>query len=255
MSARATVLPRRAAFRRALAVGGTLVVATAAIGLLHTPLGRPVLVGLARLTGLGGGCPAARVTAAEVDRLRHIGLVTVRGTERAPARPALGFRLDETTVAEAEAWATRSGVTCTTAKHGLVSLHCQSVAAEQLPDAAAGDRRAPGAELRTIEDLALTFDPGGRLIAVDGFSRGVPLEIAAAVYAASTERLGSALARPDGASPEQEPAERSPTLAEVARTPLLTATRRFRFADYVAILSVSHLPSGIAVREQYLSGS
>jgi hypothetical protein len=38
------------------------------------------------------------------------------------------------------------------------------------------------------------------------------------------------------------------------RTPGATVRARYRFDDYVAIISASHLSSGVAVREQYLSG-
>jgi hypothetical protein len=227
--------------RRTLGVAGVLVVATMAIGLLHTPLGRPLLGHLAWLAG----CPAARVTAAEVDRLRQTGLASVRGTGRAPARPALGFALDRTASGDVEAWAVRAGVSCTTRKRGLVSLHCANVPRGVLPGAADGGAGHAGPE--TIEDLAFTFGPSGQLVSVDAFSRGVPVQAAAEALASTTRQLGALL----GGSAEPEGGV---TLAEVERTPMLTARRRFRFADYVAIVSVSHLASGIAVREQYLSG-
>jgi hypothetical protein len=235
-------VPSRIA-RRALGVGGVLVVGTLAIGLLHTPLGRPLLGHLAWLAG----CPAARVTAADVDRLRQTGLASVRGTGRAPARPALGFALDRTISADVEAWAVRAGVSCTARTRGLVSLHCTDVPRGALPDAADGppEHAGPG----TIEDLSFTFGPSGQLVSVDAFSRGVPVQAAAEVLSSTTSRLGALL----GGSSSAEP-EGGVTLAQVERTPMLTARRRFRFADYVAIVSVSHLASGIAVREQYLSG-
>jgi hypothetical protein len=233
-------VPSRIA-RGALGVGGVLVAATLAIGLLHTPLGRPLLGHLAWLAG----CPAARVTAAEVDRLRQTGLASVRGTGRAPARPALGFALDRTTSGDVQAWAVRAGVSCTTRTRGLVSLHCSNVSRGALPGVAEGSAEHAGTE--TIEDLAFTFGPSGQLVSVDAFSRGVPVQAAAEALASTTGRLGALL----GGSPEPEGGV---TLAEVERTPMLTARRRYRFADYVAIVSVSHLASGIAVREQYLSG-
>jgi len=236
-------VPSRSA-RRALGVAGVLVVATLAIGLLHTPLGRPLLGHLAWLAG----CPAARVTAAEVDRLRQTGLASVRGTGRAPARPALGFALDRTVSGDVKAWAVGAGVSCTARTRGLVSLHCTDVPRGALPGAADGGG-AGHAGPETIEDLAFTFGPSGQLVSVDAFSRGVPVQAAAEALASTTSRLGALL----GGSSSVQP-EGGVTLAEVERTPMLTARRRFRFADYVAIVSVSHLASGIAVREQYLSG-
>jgi hypothetical protein len=171
----------------------------------------------------------------------------VRGTGRAPARPALGFALDRTTSGDVQAWAVRAGVSCTTRTRGLVSLHCGNVSRGALPGA--GDDGAEHAGPETIEDLAFTFGPSGQLVSVDAFSRGVPVQAAAEALGSTTSRLGALL----GGSAAAEP-EGGVTLAEVERTPMLTARRRFRFADYVAIVSVSHLASGIAVREQYLSG-
>jgi hypothetical protein len=228
--------------RRSLVAGGVLFTATLAIGALHTPWGRPLL---ARL----GGCPAARVSATDVDHLRLAGLAGIRGNAPAPARPALGFELDRTTSGDVEAWAARSGVVCVTKKRGLTSVDCQNVSRGVLPSATGssggGDR---GAELETIEDLALTFNPAGRLVSVDAFTRGVPVTRADQAFSAASQHLGNLLG-----APSEHDAHL--TVADIARAPLVTTRQRFRFSDYVAILSVSNLSSGLAVREQYLSAA
>ncbi len=99
-----------------------LLVATVGIGLLHTSWGRPLLMRL-------GGCPAARVSPAEVDRLRLSGFhaVALPGSLRAPARPALGFALEQTTRADVREWAARAGVACEARERGLLSLRCRRV--------------------------------------------------------------------------------------------------------------------------------
>jgi hypothetical protein len=230
---------RRRLVRWGLGTGGGLLILTAAIGLLHTPWARPLL---ARI----GGCPVSRVSAAQADALRLRGLArTLTGSRPAPLRPALGFALDRTTAADVTRWAATARVACRPKHIGLLTLHCAGVPRAALPtrDRPAG---AVTAELpATIEDLAFTFSPTGRLVSVDAFTRSVPAGEARAAYAAATADLGAALGAPTdeagGAAPE--------SLALFAG-----ARRRYRFSDYAAILSLSRLPSGLAVREQYLSG-
>jgi hypothetical protein len=220
-----------------------LLLATAGMGLLHTSWGRPLLMRL-------GGCPAARVSPAEVDRLRLSGFhaVALPGSLRAPARPALGFTLEETTPADVRAWAARAWVRCEARERGLLSLRCRQVPRGRLPGAASG---VAGGHVPAggpaIDELALTFSPGGRLVSVDAFTPRLLPSDAAAAYGAATARLQAWLGPPadeigDGAG------------ASLASAPLATARARFRFDDYVAIVSASNLSSGVAVREQYLTG-
>jgi hypothetical protein len=219
-----------------------LLVATAGIGLLHTSWGRPLLMRL-------GGCPAARVSAAEVERLRLTGFhaVALPGSLRAPARPALGFALEETTPADVRAWAARAGIQCEARERGLLSLRCRQVPRDRLPGVArAGAGGGAGAGAPPIDELALTFAPSGRLISVDAFTPGLPPGDAAASYRAATAGLQAWLGPPAD--------EIGAGAAALASAPLATARARFRFDDYVAIVSASNLSSGVAVREQYLTG-
>jgi hypothetical protein len=225
---------RRRLWRWTVGTGVTLLVATAAIGALHTSWGRPLL---ARI----GGCPAMRATAKDVDALRMRGLAGVRGTQPAPARPALGFALDHTGPADVAAWAAAAHVACSDKKRGLLSVHCANVPRSSLPAGASAT-----AEPQTIEDLAFTFDPRDRLISVDAFTRSLAPSTAAAGYLASSDRLRTSL----GAPTDEAGTSDADTLALFA-----ASRRRYRFSDYVAIVSLSRLPSGLAVREQYLSGS
>ncbi len=220
----------------------TVLLATAGVGLLHTSWGRPLLMRL-------GGCPAARVPAAEVDRLRVSGFHAIQGAIRAPARPALGFLLEETTPDDVRAWAARARVACEARERGLLSLRCRQVPRARLPDAtrAANPSGAPKAEQPVIDELALTFTPSGRLISVDAFTPRLPAGGAASSFAAATARLQACWGRRPTSSGDSTP-------AALVRTPLATARARYRFEDYVAIISASNLSSGVAVREQYLSG-
>jgi hypothetical protein len=229
-----------------LYAGTFVTVVTAAIGLMHTSAGAPIL---ARL----GGCPAMGVSAAEVNALRLRGVSGLRGTRPAPTRPALGFVLDHTTPADVEAWAVRAGVRCTSKKRGILLLSCKNVPRAALPEATGEPSQpveaAPAADRpRVIEDLALSFDPREHLISIDALTRSLPAVNAAAAFSSSDARLAALL------GPATETAGDSQA-SQLARTPLATSLRRYRFSDYIAIVTVSNLPSGLAVREQYLSGS
>jgi hypothetical protein len=240
----ATAAFRPSRGRWSVRTGLALLVATAGIGLMHTPWGRPLLMGL-------GGCPAARVSPADVERLRVSGFHAVagQGTLRAPARPALGFQLDQSTPDDVRAWAARAGVACEARERGLLSLRCHQVPRDRLPEAPAASGRPgePGASSTAIEELALTFAPSGRLISVDAFTPRLPASGAAVSFGAATARLQTQLGPPSDQIGDA-------TAAALERVPLATARARYRFDDYVAIISASNLASGIAVREQYLSG-
>jgi hypothetical protein len=163
---------------------------------------------------------------------------TVDGARPARLRPALGFALDRATPADVLGWAAREHVSCAEKKRGLLALHCASVPRSRLPSAGQGTAM--------IEDLAFTFDPSNRLVSVDAFTRQLPEDTASAAYASSSAGLMASLGDPS----DQAGGDSAKTV------PLFGASRRrYRFSDYVAILSLARLPNGLAVREQYLSGS
>lgn len=237
MTSQASVLAARRPSRGRLSVraGLAILVATAGIGVLHTPWARPLLM-------LFGGCPAARVSPGDVDRLRLSGFRALQGTARAPARPALGFQLGQSTPADVRAWAAAAGVICETRERGLMAVRCRRVPRARLPEA-----MSVGASSPIIDELALTFAPSGRLISVDAFTPRLAAGGAAASFESATARLQAQLG---------PPADRvgDPAASALDRAPLATVRARYRFDDYVAIISASHLSSGVAVREQYLSG-
>src|SRR5215831_18986741 len=87
---------------RGLAVAGGLLLA---LGVLHTPVGQPLL---ARLSGGSGGCPVglANATPEKLEEARVNGLKSLpRGETRAPVRPALRFTLLATARTNVLAWA------------------------------------------------------------------------------------------------------------------------------------------------------
>ena len=120
----------------AMVAAGTVLVATGLVGLAHAPFARSFLMSL-------GGCPVAgaRMTpeVAEHARQMALGVERPRVDEQsseisvsAPARPALGFALDATTLQEVRAWARRESADCEDTRPGLVT--CSSVRPEALGD-------------------------------------------------------------------------------------------------------------------------
>jgi len=215
-----------------IAVAATIAVATAIIGWMHTPGARPIL------RRLGIPCPVNSVTSEQVSHLREIGLSGMRGPAPAPARPALGMILDGTTEKEAMAWATANAVQCDSVVHGYRFLRCRGFPAKAL-----------GAGGPAVSELWLSFGTAGTLIGVDVYRRGLDEPGERAVWAEATGKLKSQLGDP--AVHFGDPAPSS-----LLATSLQSARVQYRYSDYVATVTAVNLPhAGLAVREQYLSGT
>ena len=213
-----------------VAVGAT---AFALIGFLHTKSGRPLLMNLAAL----GGCPvAAKVTPDQIETARRASVAKDRGIAVAPSRPALGFVLDRTTMADALAWAAKSGVRCTEKRPGL--LRCAEV-----PSAAVGRPELEG----TIEDLALGFAPSGFLVNVTTLRRGLQPADASRVSENIAATLRFELGPPTHAEGPLDP-------AYLGGNVLATSTLQYRYRDYLADVATANLSaSGVVIREQYVT--
>jgi len=99
--------------------------ATLAIGALHLPAAKPLLLLLT-----GGSCPIGEeLSPAARDDARALSVATVRGESRAPSRPALGLTLGVSTRAEGEAWGATRGFRCAPASGGL---RCEGAAGEDV---------------------------------------------------------------------------------------------------------------------------
>ena len=218
---------RRALFAAAAVAGGV----TAAIGLLHTPAGRP-LIGR-----LGMSCPARRASPDAAEALRQRGIAALRGTARAPARPALGLLLDRTRAAEVLAWARGRGVTCVMRERPSVLVTCTNVPLAAL---------WPGRPAGTLDELDFAFAPDGRLISVDSLRRALSGAEASRLFDERARDLYAML------GPGAERAGDS-TATALAGAPMRTALLRYRFSDYVATVTAVNLDGRIALREQYQS--
>src|SRR5262249_4844409 len=101
--------------------GGALGAATLVVGLLHLPAARPLLA-------LVGACPVGHESASEIEEARGLALRSLRGSQPAPARPALGFTLERTTEAEVREWARTRGIPCESSREATL-LVCSAVTA------------------------------------------------------------------------------------------------------------------------------
>lgn len=211
-----------------LTLGGLIVLG----GLAHLPAARPLLARFG-----GAFCPVRTASAAEVAAVRGPALAALRGEANAPSRPALGLRLDATTADHVRGWAEHHGVSCVAPPRTPHTLACTDVAPEAL-----GLPASHG----PVPDVALAFDANGALVAVDALRRGLGPRDAAAAGAALVGRLSAELGPPSERAGEWTAAHLD--------GPLHTSVVRFRFRDYVATVTATHVPgTGVILREQYLS--
>jgi hypothetical protein len=219
--------------RRALVAAGALALATAGIGVLHMPFARGLLMRV-------GGCPmaGARMTPREMENGRRIALADERGPAAAPARPAVGFALDTTSLAEVHAWADHDAVRCEDRHPGLVICTKVPPAAVGLPDAEG-----------VIDELALGFNE--RNLLVNETTMRVHLtpegaeRTAHAIVGALRGKLGAGKSLGDFGARHLS----GPTAESIA-------TVTYRYADYVADVSAMNSPhSGLLIREHYMSAN
>lgn len=226
-------MTKRTVKRLAFGIAVGTLAATAGMGVLHTSFARPLLA------KLGGGCPIGKGTAAEIENARMVGVVATRGTERAPARPALGFTLDAASPEDVQGWASRHQLACTDTREGMY-MTCRDV-----PLAALGRIGETG----RVDEVGFAFRPRDRrLVNVTATSFGLSSEDAAARMNSTVARLGTALGAPAVAAGDA-------TAANLGRGGYATATVEYRYSDFMAEVTATGLGStrGVAVREHYIS--
>lgn len=214
--------------RLSVYAGSAVVFLTLAGGLLHTPLGRPLLA------RLGLRCPV-QASPEDIEAARRSSARLQRGSQAAASRPALGFALDEMTRSDVEAWAEREHVTCESVRAGL--LRCSDVPA-----------RAVGDTGPAINRLDLGFSLAHeQLVNVSAWRTGLTAEAASAelgrVVRSMKQRVGAPTSEAGSQSAEY-----------LAAGPLHTAVARYRYHDYIADVSATNLAErGLLVREHYMS--
>jgi hypothetical protein len=222
--------PRTKFFRTARAVVLTALAATAVIGLLHAKAGRPLLAKL-------GGCPVQHANRDNMDAIRKYAVAQsppVDGT--APARPALGFKLDQTTEDDVRAWAKTNKVTCEeNSTRG--SFVCRNV-----PGSALGDP-----DVLPVEELTMAFSPAGKLVNLLAMRESLSSIKASQVFVARAARLEKEIGAPSHAGGKSDPAFFDEDV-------LRTAVVDYKYRDYEAMVSATTMfDRTVAVREHYLS--
>lgn len=221
---------KRALIKTGLGIAGFCAVATAVIGVAHTPWGRPLLK-LPLLSSMASraGCPVGTIEPAAFEQVRRTKLKGDVGSDAAKARPALAFTLGEARRADVERWSKAQNADCKTGQVASV-LECDEVALGSGP---------------TITRLRLQFDGQERLVSVDLFrSAG-----AAEALVQRFNELGQELDQQVG------PATNTvgdATVAFMKKSPLQTAVRHYSYRDYVAKATLLNMGKrGLKLREQY----
>ena len=151
----------------------------------------------------------------------------LRGAERALARPALGFALDQSTKTDVESWAKAHNIACTVPKTGP-DLDCAKVPAEILPQAGGGP---------VAKSVWFVFDSHDRLVSVTAIRYDSDPESAASLYNGKVKSLAQTAGPPSKGEGE--------TSAEFLSAGLWRQARSaFAFNDYHAQTSVTHLRQG-----------
>jgi hypothetical protein len=216
--------------KAAASVGAAACLATALIGVAHTPWGRPLLK-LPFLSALAqhSGCPVGSIEPAAFEAVRQTKLAGDVGDTPAGAHPALGFTLGQTKKSEVESWVLAQKASC---KPGLVAsvLECENVV-------------SPGAP--PITNLRLQFDAKERLVGVDLFRADPEGSAVVSRYRQLQRELDASVG----------PATKSvgtPTLDFMRKSPLQTVVTTYGYRDYVATAMLLNFGKrGLRLREQY----
>lgn len=216
--------------KAAAGVGAAAFLATAVIGVAHTPWGRPLLK-LPFLSALAqrSGCPVGSIEPAAFEAVRQAKLAGDVGEAPARAHPALGFTLGQTQKSDIERWATSTKASC---KAGLVAsvLECENVTSMGAPP---------------ITNLRLQFDAQERLVGVDLFRADAEGSALVGRFQALQRELDQSVG----------PATSNvgtPTLDFVKKSPLQTVVTTYGYRDYVATAMLLNFGKrGLRLREQY----
>ena len=218
--------------RGAFAAVATLAAVLGAGASLHTRSG------LLLLARLGVPCPVNQVDPKKVLAVQQDAMQRLRGVAAAPERPALGLRLEQSTEVEVGAWAARTQAHCDAIERGFHYLRCRGVPAAAL--------NLPGP---AISEIWFSFGPAHTLLAINLYRRSMTPDEARQSWNDALQALHDRLGAPTDASGDL-------TLAALIQQPVAVARVDYRYRDYSATVTASHMPNGgLAVREQYLSAS
>lgn len=223
--------PPRSTVKKALVgVAITVAAATGVIGLLHTSVGKPLLA-------KAGGCPANNAPPQGVEDAQKRAIRLTRGSAMAPARMALGFELDKTTLSDVQAWAKAHGVACKATREDT-TLSCVDIPAEALPATFARAR---------IDELEMSFRVNDKtLLGLSTWRWHLPEDTAARELDSVVNGLRGSLG-----SPTVNEGDR----ARLGRELFAGAIVKYNFKDYLCTVSGMNLPEkGITLHESYVTG-
>lgn len=220
-------------FKRRLTCGAaTLALLIAAVGLLHTKVGRPILA------KLGVACPVTKATPQQIDHARTIPAAAFAGMPKAPARPALGFTFEKSTMGDVEAWAKANDIDCTSINGNETLRACKNVKATALGEPA---------DFAPAEEVAFEFRAARTLAVISVLRRQLSVAQANVMTTAASNRLRAALGAPQKTAGEN-------SAAHFAMGPLQAYQEEYRFGDYAATLTETRLgTTGVLFREQFFS--
>jgi len=228
---------RRALARTLTIAAGTASLILGAFAFARTPTGGAIAHGLVRMAH--GGCPFGydqAMSPAERERARANFAANHRAERRAASRPALGFRLDQTTRSQVLASMSAQGVQCSKGR-GMSDLTCLNVPSAALPGA-----RTPAPE-RT---LWFTFGSKEQLLSVVAVS-----------HDASAQTISSAFVSTQNTLSEQAGAATSSTGSadsqSLAQGLLRQASAEFRFKNYYALERAANMGNAYVLTEEYRS--
>jgi hypothetical protein len=212
--------------RLGASIGAFGLLGTGLIGFMHTEAGKPLLHWFANQAG----CPVSfddsdpeKVEAYRLQRLREKG-----GATPAASAPALGFQLGVSNKGQVTAWLNERGVRCDAKRQSSV-LQCENVKLTGQPE---------------IANLHLQFDASQRLVAVDVQRAAACSQDAVRHLSRLREELVTDVGPVTASRGQLEPEYLDKAAFQVAAS-------EFRYSNYLAKLSATHLGTGIKVREQY----
>jgi hypothetical protein len=223
-------------FRLAVRLAGVTVALTGLVGILHFPFAAPLL----RTIFPASVCPITRGTPAQIDRAHALGAAAIRNAAQAPApaRPALGFQLNQTRKSDLDAWAATHGVSCASIAGNENLQRCTGVSATAV---------AQPSELGPLEEVTFEFESTGQLVNVQTLRRHLTPERAARIARELEGSAAAALGKPSSLGGE-------PTVAHLSRSFLASYVAVHSFTDYRATVSATNRAStGMMVREEYVS--
>ena len=171
-----------------------------------------------------------------MDRFRKQAVLHLKGNDKAPNRPALGFSLDQTTIHEAANWLQGKGLKCIHGVRGYAFLHCHKVSS-----------RALGLDSSSlIDEMDLSFNSQGKLIAVNILRRKLSALQGVDLIAAISQTLKGSLGLPTKIIGIND--------VKTFALAMNSVSIEYNFKHYLAKVTASYLPwSGVVLYEQYMS--